>query len=157
MSWSGKVRGGKLRADALSCQMEVFFVFWFFLIDDWLKDVIRWDFWQHSPSRLLVHGGHLFFRCHLSCQWQMTQRQPGGTGRTHSPQAKLVQDLVHLPKPPHPRYHSPPIQSLHPLAHSSHAFLILLLTLQCLISSPLMKHLPFSFSLSLTHGVIVKV
>lgn len=69
---------------------------------------------------LLVHLGHLFFRCHLSCQWQMTPQQPGGSGRTHSPQAKLVQDLVHLLAPPSsPSLLPSNLYSLQRLAHSS--------------------------------------
>lgn len=65
---------------------------------------------------LLPHLGHLFFRCHPSCQWQMTQPQSGGSGRqspgTHSPQAKLVQDLVHLLATPSSLFLPPPIQSI---------------------------------------------
>lgn len=66
----------------------------------------------------LAHLGHLFFRCHLSRQWQMTQQQSGGSGRrspgTRSPQAKLVQDLVHLRLLPLPAP-LPPLQSIqHP-------------------------------------------
>lgn len=74
---------------------------------------------------LLLHLGHLFFRCHLSCQWQMTQHPSGGSGRqspgTLSPQAKLVRDLVHLPAPP------PPYSSSHPIYPASLSFFTWLL------------------------------
>lgn len=93
---------------------------------------------------LLVHLGHLLFRCHLSCQWQMTQHQSGGSGRqppgTHSPQAKLVQDLVHLLAPPLPHPSSHPIYTVSNISHILHlalGLLISLLTLQRHISPSL--------------------
>lgn len=52
----------------------------------------------------------------------MTPRQPGGSGRTHSPQAKLVQDLVHLPPPTS----SHPIYTAANILHIPHSALVLL-------------------------------
>lgn len=98
-----------------SCVQMLSAARWMVFIDD----VISRDFWSYSPSRPLMHGGHLFFCCHLSCQWQMTQRQPGGTGRTHSPQAKLVRDLVYLSNPPAP---PPPPLSSHSISTASRTF-----------------------------------
>lgn len=98
---------------------------------------------------LLAHLGHLFFRCHLSCQWQMTQQQSGGSGRqspgTHSPQAKLVQDLVYLLTPPPPYSSSHPIYAVYKVLHILHlalGLLISLLTLQRHISPSLANHHP---------------
>ena len=69
------------------------------------------------PQCAVAHVGHLFFCCHLSWQWQMTQHQSGEfwrqSPRTYSPQAKLVQDPVHLLTAPPRRPPPPPIQSIH--------------------------------------------
>lgn len=73
---------------------------------------------------LLPHLGHLFFGCHHCWHWQMTQPQSGGFGRqspgTYSPQAKLVQNLVHLFAPlPRPFLLVSNLHSVQQLSHSS--------------------------------------
>lgn len=82
----------------------------------------------------------------------MTQQQSGGSGRqspgTHSPQAKLVQDLVHLLAPPPPHSSSHPIYIVSKVSHILHlalGLLISLLTLQRHFSPSLANHPPISF------------
>lgn len=112
---------------------------------------------------LLLHLGHLFFCCHLSCQWQMTQHQTGGSGRpslrTDSPQAKLVQDLVHLHAPllPHLSSHSVyTVSNISDILHMAVSLLISFLTSQQHISPSLFDYtcLSCSFSFAVRFNVI---
>lgn len=95
-------------------------------------------------TSLLPHLGHIFFCCHLSWQWKMTQHHSGGFGRqspgTYSPQAKLVQDVVHLLALPPRHSSSYPIYTVSKSSYILHLALGLLvsfLTLKRHISSSL--------------------
>lgn len=100
-------------------------------------------FGDPSHPLLLMHLGHLFFHCHILCQGQMTQHRPRESGRTNSPQAKLVQNLIHLLSTP--TFLLP--SNLYRVSHILHlvlGLLISLLTLQQYIS-PSLATLSLSF------------